>query len=127
VNVAAPVLQIVGRLCGLVLIALGIAFWTGNLLALVPVHMFTGVLLVVTLWVSSVVAAMSGERAGPVIGGFVWGAIVIALGMTQMSLLVGPTHWLVQVVHLLVGLGAIGLNERLTSSIKRRSTSAAHS
>ena len=126
-NVTATVLQIIGRLSGLVLIVLGISFWTGNLLNLTPVHIFTGVLLVVTLWVSSIVAAMSGERAGPVIGGFVWGAIVVALGMTQMSLLVGPMHWLVQVVHLLVGLGAIGLNERLTSGIKARSASAVHS
>jgi hypothetical protein len=127
VSVVATVLQIIGRLSGLVQIVLGISFWTGNLFSLVPVHIFNGLLLVVTLWVSSIIAAMSRERAGFVIGGFVWGAIVVALGVTQMSLLVGPMHWLVQVAHLLVGLGAIGLNERLTSGIKRRSTVAVHS
>ena len=50
----------------------------------------------------------------------VWGVLVVALGMTQDSLLTGDLHWLIKVVHLLVGLGAIGQAESLAVRTKRR-------
>ena len=39
---------------------------------------------------------------------------MLFLGLTQALLLNGSAHWIVQVLHLLVGLGAIGLAEMLT-------------
>ena len=44
---------------------------------------------------------------------FVGGLLVIALGMTQMRILPGDLHWIVQVVHLGFGLAAIGFAEAL--------------
>jgi hypothetical protein len=43
----------------------------------------------------------------------VWGVITLALGMTQTQLLPGAFHWVIQVIHLVVGLAAIGLGDRL--------------
>ena len=51
---------------------------------------------------------------------FVWGVIVVALGMTQDSLLTGDLHWLIKVLHLLVGLGAVGMAESLAVRTLRR-------
>jgi hypothetical protein len=107
------ILQMLVRLCFVVLLGLGIAFWTGHGLSLIPIHMGVGYVLVLSLWTTSIIAAIVRAPIGSVIAGFVWGLIVVWLGTQQMSLLPGPLHWLIQTAHLLVGMAAIGLNERL--------------
>ena len=56
--------------------------------------------------------------------GIAWGLIVVALGMTQNQLLPGDFHWVIKVLHLLVGIAALGIAERLAGSIKRSGTPA---
>ena len=107
------ILQILVRLCFVVLLGLGIAFWTGHGLSFIPLHMGVGYVLVLSLWSTSIIAAIARAPVGPVIAGFVWGLIVVWLGMQQMTLWPGPSHWIIQVTHLLVGMAAIGLNEGL--------------
>ena len=50
---------------------------------------------------------------------FVWGLVVVILGLTQTQILPGNLHWLIEVLHLVLGLGAIGLGEGLSARIKR--------
>ncbi len=111
--------QMVVRLFGLVLIVLGGLFWGGRALELVNTHMLIGVLFVLALWVLSGIAAVTHQSAGLVATGFIWGIIVLALGMMQKSLMPGSAHWVIQVLHLLVGLIAMGIGERLAGGIKR--------
>jgi hypothetical protein len=120
----ATVAQMAVRLLGLVLIVLGILFWTGNALSLVPVHMLAGLLLVLSLWTLAFLAARSGVQPGFVALAFLWGLLVPVLGLTQGMLLVGSGHWLVQILHLLVGLAAIGQAEGLGQRIKRAPAAA---
>jgi hypothetical protein len=54
----------------------------------------------------------------------VWGLVVPILGLNQDRLLVGSAHWVIEVLHLLVGLGAVGLAERLARAIKARQAPA---
>ena len=42
--------------------------------------------------------------------------------MNQRRFLPGSFHWVVEVGHLLVGMVAIGLGERLAATVKARST-----
>src|SRR5437016_11017641 len=98
---------------GSALILLGLLFWTGKALALIPVHMLLGILLVLSLWTLAVLAARSGEQPALVALAIAWGLIVPILGMTQDELLTGPAHAVIKVLHLLVGLGAIALAEVL--------------
>ncbi len=44
------------------------------------------------------------------------------LGLTQNQLLPGSWHWVIQLVHLLVGLGAMGQGEGLARRIKAART-----
>jgi hypothetical protein len=44
---------------------------------------------------------------------------VVALGMAQLRLLPGSLHWLIQSVHLVVGLLAMGLGHALARAILR--------
>lgn len=112
-RIAILALQWLIRVCAVVQVTLGVLFWTGNAFAWLQVHMLTGILLVLALWVQSVLAARTGLGWTVVVVAFVWGLIVVALGMTQDSLLTGDLHWLIKVLHLLVGLGAVGMAESL--------------
>src|SRR5437868_15224829 len=116
---AVTVAQMLVRLCGLVLIVLGILFWTGQALTLVPVHMVIGLVLVLSLWTLAGLAASAGVRPVQVAVAFAWGLVVPILGLTQGMLLTGDAHWLIRVLHLLVGLAAIGMAEGLAAAIKR--------
>jgi hypothetical protein len=114
------ILVILVRIMFLVQLVLGISFWTGHTFNLIGAHMLLGLAIVVCLWISAIVAATARVQAGLVAAAFVWGAIVVALGITQDSLVPGAAHWTIQVLHLLVGFGAIGLNERLNRSTQQR-------
>jgi hypothetical protein len=110
---AITVAQWLVRLIGSIMLLLGLLFWSGNALTLIPVHMLLGLVLVLMLWALAVLAARAGVQPGLVALAFAWGLVVPSLGLTQASLLPGPAHWLIRVLHLLVGVGAIGLAEAL--------------
>jgi hypothetical protein len=114
------VLQWLVRLSFLVLLVLGIAFWTGHGLSLIAVHTAVGTVLVLALWTTAGLAAAARAPGGLVAAGFIWGIVVIAFGMNQMSILPGSSHWIIQVLHLLVGMAAVGLNERLSRTTQER-------
>jgi hypothetical protein len=115
---ATTIVRMLVRLCGLGLLTLGLLFWTGNARALIPLHMLLGLVLVLALWTLAGLAARAGAPIGLVVLAVVWGLIVPALGLTQTQLLPGSAHWIIQVLHLLVGLGAIGQAEGLARRIK---------
>ena len=68
----------------------------------------------------AVLAAVARVQPGLVIATLVWAVVVVALGLTQERLLPGPAHWVIQVIHLLVGMAAIGLSEALGRRIQGR-------
>jgi hypothetical protein len=51
------------------------------------------------------------------------GALLLALGLTQTSLMVGPYHWVVQVIHLALGLTAIGVGHMAAARYKKSAAS----
>ena len=116
---ATTIIQMLVRGLGLIMIVLGLLFWTGNALNLIGLHMLLGMILVLFLWALAIMAARSGISLGLVALGLAWGLIVVSLGMTQNRLLPGDAHWVIKVLHLLVGIVALGIAERLAGSIKR--------
>lgn len=101
------------RATGALGLLLGLAIWTDSAPpALVPLHMLLGIVLVVAL----VAAAVLGLRAGvsPALAGLaiVWALVTPLLGLNQAALL-PDAHVVVEIVHLLVGIGAIGIGEML--------------
>lgn len=119
---AAKIASWVVRLGGLILIVLGLLFWTGNALGLVQEHMTLGLLVVLALWVLAATAMQKGVGVGLVIGAFVLGLVVIGFGMAQESLMSGATRVvveLIRIVHLLLGLALISFGEILTARLRR--------
>jgi len=117
---ATTTAQMLVRVTFVVQLVLGGLLWTGNALDLVPLHQTIGFLLVFGLWTLAALAARAGVRPPLVALAAVWGLIVPILGLTQTRLLVGSAHWLIEVLHLLVGLGAIGQAEALAARVKER-------
>ncbi|PWT72609.1 MAG: hypothetical protein C5B60_09375 [Chloroflexi bacterium] len=116
---ATTVLQVWIRGGGVIMIGLGLLFWTGNADLLIPLHMLLGITLVLALWALAALGAVARVGLRLVALALVWGAITPVLGLTQTQLLSGSGHWLIQVAHLMVGLGVIGLGDTLARRIKR--------
>ena len=108
------------RVLGVVQLLLGVLFWTGNALGLVDLHQFLGIVLVLALWTQAALAHRAGVPGGLVAGAAVYGLIVPIVGLTQRELLPGSAHWVIQVIHLLLGIGLIGLAESLATRAKAR-------
>ena len=106
-------------LFGIALVVLGILFWTGQALSLLPVHMVLGGLFVICLWVLVVLGLLAPGSRGFALLVLVWSLIVPALGVEQLSLLPGSSHWVIQAVHLLVGIIAMGLGHSLARRLGR--------
>src|SRR5262249_42096646 len=110
---SVSMLPFVGRTIALILLVLGLLFWTGNATTLIPLHMLLGVTLVLLLWTLAILGVIARVNPGLIAVVFVWSLIVPILGVTQTQLLPGPAHWLIRLLHLLVGLVAIVLADTL--------------
>jgi hypothetical protein len=108
------------RALGVVQLVLGIIFWTGNALGLVDLHQLIGILLVLGLWTQAAMAHRAGVPGGLVAGAAVYGLLVPIVGLTQRDLFPGSAHWVIQVVHLLLGLGLLAMAENLATRAKAR-------
>jgi len=112
-------------LFGIALVVLGILFWTGHALSLLPVHMALGALFVISMWILAVLGFLAPGNRGFALLVLIWSLVVPALGVEQLSLLPGAGHWVIQVVHLLVGIIAMGLAHSLARRLARRTAGAA--
>jgi hypothetical protein len=116
---AVRITLMVLRVVVLLALILGLLMWFGVGGALVPVHMLLGILVVLSLWVLGGFAFTIKGGVGLGIGAIVWGLIVLLFGLNQRTILVGDLHWLIQVIHLLLGLAAAGLGEAIAGRYKR--------
>ena len=105
------------RIAGTVQLVLGALFWTGHAYTLLPLHVISGTLIVVTLWTVAVLALTIRTRRGLAAFGLMWGFALPAFGLRQATMLPGSMHWIVRVVHLLMGLAAMALAGTLGQAI----------
>lgn len=113
-------LQMVVRISALFQIVTGILFWVGVAPSLQVFHILFGVLLVLALWGLAVLATQARVGGFMAITAAFWGALAVVFGLIQAGVAPGSSHWVIQILHLLVGLVAIGLAERLGARIKAK-------
>lgn len=118
-NTAVTVVHMTIRVSGVLLILLGLAIWTGRADQTVPIHEFLGFVLVLSLWTLSFFAARAGVPLRWVVLAVAWGLVAPILGLTQQNLVTGDWHWTIQILHLLIGLGAIGQGENLAARMRQ--------
>jgi hypothetical protein len=107
------------RVTGLALVALGLLLWVDAASGLRSIHILLGLVLVLALVAAAVLALRAGAKPILPAIAIAWAILTAALGMVQAQLLVGDAHVVVQVIHLLVGIVAIGLGEALAAAGRR--------
>jgi|SRR5207249_5865004 len=119
------ILLMVLRAAAALLVILGVGLWTGHWYTLVGVHRTIGMLFVITLWAIAVLAMVQRRAVGLAAFALLWGLVVAALGYTHQRILPGDLHWIVRVLHLIIGLAAMPIAERLAPNTRRIATPAA--
>jgi len=113
------------RLGFLLAIILGIMLWTGNFDNLKGIHMLIGIIVVLSLWVVGLVQGFQkGGSLGLAAATFVVGLALLIVGLFQESWLTGSPHWIIQVLHLILGISTIALAEMIGGRTRRRARSA---
>jgi hypothetical protein len=116
----ATIAQRTIRVTGPLLVALGLLFWTGRALPLLPFHMSIGLLFVLALILLGAVAARVGVRRAQVALIVALALLIPIVGVIQARLLPGSWHWLVKLFHLLIGIAGMIVAARVGRSIRDR-------
>jgi hypothetical protein len=118
IRIAAAVLTLAGSLA----LISGLLFWTGTALNLMTLHMLLGFLAVGALWVIGLAQAFADGGSWMIAGcALIVGAGMIVIGMMQSSLMVGEFHWVIQLIHLVLGLLTIGIGHMAAARYRKAS------
>ncbi|GCE05546.1 hypothetical protein [Dictyobacter aurantiacus] len=111
------------RICVLLALILGILLWLNVISGgIVMIHMLLGLLAMISLWLLAfgIATAPQGRNMGLAIGAFIIGLLLPIVGLGQLSWLsLGSAHIVIQIIHLLLGLGAIGIGEAIAGRYRR--------
>jgi hypothetical protein len=110
-------LQWLIRLAGIAALILGAAYWFGTSFAPLGVHMALGSLVALSLAILGLWASFARVRLPAALAAIIWAAAMVYVG-TLNALLAGNRF--IQVIHPVLGIGAIGLGEMLAAAISRR-------
>ncbi|HEX2228000.1 MAG TPA: hypothetical protein VHM64_12745 [Candidatus Binatia bacterium] len=128
IRIASAVLTVAGLLA----LISGILFWTGTAVNFIALHMLLGFLTVGTLWVIGLAQAFAQHGSWVIAAcALIVGAFMIILGMMQSSLLPGEYHWIIQTIHLALGILTIGAGHMAAAryrkaSVREQSTPPRH-
>ena len=109
------------RLAVLFNLITGIIFWTGNADPLQIVHIVVGIIAVISLWTLGILQGLRGGTFSLALATFVLGFLLALVGLFQKNWLPEPNayHWVIQVIHLILGLATIGLGEMVAGRYRR--------
>jgi uncharacterized integral membrane protein len=102
-------------------VVVGLGLWSGRWYSLAGMHRTVGIAYVILLWVLAVLAMAQRRSIKLALFGLLWGLVVAALGFAQQGILMGDLHWIVRVVHLVIGLAAMPIAEQLAPKSTRGS------
>jgi len=107
------------RVSAILALILGIIIWANDSLAgsLVNIHLPLGILVTLSLIVLGIMyGTAKGGNWGIAALAIVWGLLVFALGASQLA---AEPSLVVKILHLLIGLIAIGIGEMVAGRYKR--------
>ena len=113
------------RVTVLVNLITGIIFWTGNADSLQLLHIILGLLAVISLFTIGIVQGLRGGSFGLALATFAVGFLLALVGLFQKNWLPdNASHWVIHVIHLILGLTAIGLGEMIGGRYRRMTARA---
>jgi hypothetical protein len=106
--IAVRTIQWIAGIAGLGALTLGLLFWIANV-DFINIHMLLGLTVALALLVLGVVAVCT--RGLRILGAvaIMYAPIIPIFGLRQTTLLIGSMHWLIQIAHMLVGIGGLAL------------------
>jgi hypothetical protein len=110
------------RIAGLAALVLGLLIWSGRLGGAVYVHMTLGWVVAAGLVIIAVYGLVSGVRIPLAVVSIAWAAATVYVGVMQnqsTSYMPRSSHLVIEALHLLLGIGAIGMAEALAGAITR--------
>jgi hypothetical protein len=122
---AVRTISLIARVALIVTLGLGFLFWiaqmfvwSGLLVLLAQIgfpgiHEEIGTIGVLGLIILGSVAVFTKGSRLLGAGSIIYALLVPAFGLTQALILVGNLHWLIQIAHLLMGIGAMFLARRI--------------
>ncbi|HEX2911414.1 MAG TPA: hypothetical protein VH186_11430 [Chloroflexia bacterium] len=114
------IVPMVLRVCYIAIIVLGILLWTGNFDSLKGIHMIVGLLIVAGIWFLGILQGVRGGSIPLAAASVVLGLVLIYVGLYQESWLEDSSnHWIVQIVHFVLGLSVLGIGEAVSARAKR--------
>lgn len=116
--IAVRSIRWIGGLVGLVALVLGLAYWLFQI-NLINFHMLAGLIVTLSLLILGIIGVCTrGLRVLGIVG-ILYAPILPIFGMTQSALLIGDLHWLIQIAHMLVGIGALAVISILAMRYQR--------
>lgn len=112
-------LRWVARLDGIAALILGIVLWTGSP-GLLKIHILTGFIMSITMLLIGLVGFFARVKPALPIVAIAWALLLPYVGFVQLRLFSGASHVIIQVIHLLIGVCAIGIAEALAAKINRQ-------
>ena len=113
------ILQWVVRIAGVAALLIGISFRGGRALAPVSVHMSIGVLVCLALAIIAIMALARRVRVPVALVALLWAIATVTVGTVQDWWVGAGSHVPTEILHVVLGVGAIGLAEMLGAAIKR--------
>ena len=111
-------LRWVARLDGLIALILGILLWTGSPGSL-KMHIMIGFVMTITLLLIGLMGFFARIKPVLPVIAIAWGILLPYIGFAQLKLMPGGSHMVIQVLHLLIGICAIGVVEATAAKITR--------
>ncbi len=108
------------RLSFLAALGLGLALWSGHGYGYLRWHMWLGFIVTFALLLLVIVSFLSRVNPALPFVAIIWAVALPAIGIAQLRIMTGNNHWAIQTVHLILGLGAIGLGEALSKRTRLR-------
>lgn len=103
------------RIIVLAEVILGILFWLGTARGLTSLHVGLGFLLVLSMLALAGVALSRRAPIGRIVLVIVWALVLPVVGFWQLHVAAPAAHVMVQILHLLLGLGAAAVSEQLAA------------
>jgi hypothetical protein len=112
--------SVILSLSGVLALILGLLLWAHTAPQFVSLHMLLGLVVVAALWVIGIAQAFTSNGSWLMATvALILGAVVLYLGMIQASVMVGALHWIIQIIHLLLGLAAIGVGHMAAARYRK--------
>jgi hypothetical protein len=82
-------------------------------------HMTLGWFVALSLVIFAALAFRARVRIPLAVIAVVWAAVVVYVGINQSQWVLDNNHWTIQAMHVLLGVGAIGIAEALAGAVSR--------